>query len=74
MHVDTTYLKLISAVGANLQIYLETSSPQQANNVTKLPGVYYVAKKLDTSHDVKSFAIGSFLKGFVVRIANDYLC
>ena len=31
-------------------------------------------KNLDTSHDVKSFAIGSFLERFVVIIANDYLC
>ena len=31
-------------------------------------------KKLGTSHDVKSFAIGSFLECFVVKIANDYLC
>ena len=28
-------------------------------------------EKLGTSHDVKSFAIGSFLERFVVRI---YLC
>ena len=27
-----------------MQIYLETSSPRQANNVPKLPGVNYVAK------------------------------
>ena len=31
-------------VAVNLQIYLETSSPQQSNNVPKLPGVNYVAK------------------------------
>ena len=31
-------------------------------------------EKLGTSHDVKSFAIGSFLECFVVKIANDYLC
>ena len=30
-------------------------------------------EKLGTSH-VKSFTIGSFLKRFVVKIANDYLC
>ena len=28
----------------NLQIYLESSSPQQANKVPKLPSVNYVAK------------------------------
>ena len=31
-------------------------------------------EKLGTSHDIKSFAFGSFLKHFVVKIANDYLC
>ena len=31
-------------------------------------------EKLGTSHDIKSFAIGSFLERFVVKIANDYLC
>lgn len=61
-------------IAVNLQIYLETLSPQRADNVPKLPGLNYVAKKLDTSHDVKNFAIGSFLECFVVRIVNDYLC
>jgi len=31
-------------------------------------------RKFVTSQDVKSFAIGSFLERFVVKIANDYLC
>ena len=32
-------------------------------------------EQLGTSHDVlKSFAIGSFLERFVVKIASDYLC
>ena len=30
-------------------------------------------EKLGTSHDVKSFATGSFLERLVVKIANDYL-
>ena len=30
--------------------------------------------KLGTSHDVKGFAIGSFLEGIVVERANDDLC
>ena len=30
--------------------------------------------KTTTSHDVKSFAIGSFLEHFVVKTANDYFC
>ena len=31
-------------------------------------------EKLGASHDVKSFAIGSLLEHFVVKIANDFLC
>ena len=31
-------------------------------------------EKLGTSHDIKSFAIGSFLERFVDKIAKDYLC
>ena len=31
-------------LAVNLQIYLDTSSLKRANNVTKLPGVDYVAK------------------------------
>ena len=57
----------------NLQIYLKTSSPKWANNVPKLPGLHCVVKNQGTSHDVKSFATGSFLNHYVVRIANDYL-
>ena len=71
IHVNTTYLKLISAIGANLQIYLETSSPQPANNVTKLPGINYVAKNWTLPMMLKAL---TFLEGFIVRIANDYLC
>ena len=61
-------------LAVNLQIYLETSSLKRANNVPKLPRVDYVAKNLGTSHDVKSFAIGSFLEHIVVERANDNLC
>ena len=73
-------MTLILAVGAvyilrvNLQIYLETSPLQQASNVPKLLGIVYVAKELGTSHDVKSFAIGSFLERIVVERGNDDLC
>ena len=69
IHVRTTYLILILATGpvliftSNVQIYLETSSLQRANNVPKLPGLHYVAKKLGTSHGV-----------IVIGRANDYLC
>ena len=31
-------------------------------------------EKLGTSHNVKGFAIGSFLEGIVVERANDDLC
>ena len=57
-------------IAVNQQIYLETSSPQQVDNVPKLPGGN-CCKKLGTSHDVKSSATGSFLERFVVKIAND---
>ena len=54
-------------IAVNEQIHLETSSPQQANNVP-------CCETFVTSQGVKSFAIGSFLECFVVKIANDYLC
>ena len=45
IHVCTTYLKLISAIGGYLlAVNLDTSSLKRANNVLKLPGVDYVAK------------------------------
>lgn len=56
-------LGLITCSKLANNIYLETSSLKWANNVPKLLGVDYVAKKLSgTSHVVKSFAFGSFLK------------
>ena len=61
-------------LAVNPQIYVKTSSLKCANNVPKLPGVDYVAKKLGTSHDVKGFAIGSFQEHIVVEKANDDLC
>ena len=74
-NIFETYLSYWGClIAVNLQIYLETLSPQRADNVPKLPGLNYVAKKLGTSHDVKNFAIGSFLECFVVRIVNYYLC
>ena len=57
------------------QIYVKTSSLKRANNILKLPGVDYVAKNWAlASHDVKGFAIGSFLERIVVERANDDLC
>ena len=31
-------------IAVNMQIYLETSSPQRASNVPKLPGINYFSK------------------------------
>ena len=39
-------------LAVNSQIYVKTSSLKRANNVPKLPGIDYVAKKLGTSHDM----------------------
>ena len=61
-------------LAVNSQIYVKTSSLKRANNIPKLPGIDYVAKKLGTSHDVKDFAIGSFLERVVVERANDVVC
>ena len=67
MHVNTTYLKLISAVAANLQIYLETSSPQQVNNVTKLPGVNYVAKNWTLVMMLKALPLAHFSRALLLE-------
>ena len=40
----------------------------------KTTGPKLCCEKLCTNHDVKSFAIGSVLERFVVKIANDCLC
>ena len=53
-------------LAVNLQIYLGTSSLKRANRLC--------CEKLGTSHDVKGFAIGSFLECIVVERANDDLC
>ena len=53
-------------LAVNLQIYLGTSSLKRANRLC--------CEKLGTSHDVKGFAIGSFLEHIVVERANDDLC
>ena len=69
-HIFETYFSYRGYLLAlYLQIYLETSSLKRANNVPNLPGV-----KLGTSHDLKGFAIGLFLKRIVVERANDDLC
>ena len=53
-------------LAVNLQIYLGTSSLKRANRLC--------CEKLGTSHDVKGFAIGSFLERIFVERANDDLC
>ena len=47
-----------------------------AINIPKLPGIGYrvCCEKLGASHDVKGFAIGSFLEHSVVERSNDDLC
>ena len=42
--------------------------------IPRLPGIAYGGEKLDTSHDVIGFAIGSFLEHIVVERANYDLC
>ena len=78
IHGGKTYLILILALRPvlftpNVQIYLETSSLQRINNVSKLPGVLDErCEKLGTNHNVNSFSIRSFLERTVVERANDY--
>ena len=80
IHVGKTYLILILAIRPvlftpNVQIYLETSSLQRVNNVSKLPGVLDErCEKLGTNHNVNSFSIRSFLERTVVERASDYPC
>ena len=50
-------------------LIITTTSKQRP----KTTGPKLRCEKLCTSHDVKSFAIGSVLERFVVKIANDCL-
>ena len=61
-------------LAVNFQSYLGTSSLKRANNVPKLLGINYVAKKLGTSHDVKGFVIGSSLESIVFEREKDDFC
>ena len=72
-HFETYFSYWGYLLALNLQIYLETSSLKQENNVLKLPDVIRLRK---TGHlpDVKGFAIGSFPERIVVERANDNLC
>ena len=51
----------------NLLIYLGTSSQRPETTRRRL-----CCEKLGTSHDVKGFAIGSFLERIVVQRANNH--
>ena len=53
----------------NMQIYFETSSPQQ-ENVPNLPGVFrFLLRKTGhwPVHDIKSFAIGTLLSSLLLK-------
>ena len=80
IHVCTTYLKLISAIGqglftcrklANLSWNFVPETCKQRPETTRRR---LCCEKLGTSHDVKGFAIGSFLEHIVIERANDDLC
>ena len=68
MHVCTTYLKLISA-NLSSNFIIETWKQHPKTTRCRL-----CCKKLGTSHDVKGFAIGSYLERIVVERTNDDLC
>ena len=68
IHVCTTYLKFISA---NLSWNFVTETCKRRPETTRHR---LCCEKLGTSHDVKGFAIGSFLERIVVERANDDLC
>ena len=50
-----------------MQIYLETSSPRQANNVPKLPGVNYVAKNWALVVMLKALPLANFSSALLVK-------
>ena len=68
IHVCRTYLKFISA---NLSWNFVTETCKRRPETTRHR---LCCEKLGTSHDVKGFAIGSFLEHIVVERANDDLC
>ena len=41
---ETYFGYWVCLIAVNIQIYLETSSPQRASNVPKLPGINYFSK------------------------------
>ena len=71
-HVSTRYLKLINwgcVIAVNLQIYLETSSPQQANNILKLPHVNYVAKNWALVMTLKALPLAHLKQQMIISVS-----
>ena len=54
-------------IAVNLQIYLETSPPQGANNVPKLPGINYVAKNRAQVMMLKALPPAHFLSTLWIK-------
>ena len=54
-------------IAENLQIYLETLSPQCTNNVLKLPGVNYVAKNWALIMMLKALPLAHFLSALLLE-------
>ena len=71
-----TYLGSWGCVTAvNLQIYLETSSPQQANNVvTKLPHVNYVAKNWALVMVLKALPLAHLKQQMIISVKKHKTC
>ena len=76
-YMSVLILKLVSATGvtcrklANSCQNFVTETCKQRSETTRRR---LCCEKLGTSHDVKGFAIGSFLERIVVERANDVLC
>ena len=63
-----TYLGYWGCLTAvNLQIYLESSSPQQANNVPKLQGINYVVKNWALVVMLKALPLANFLSTLLLK-------
>ena len=54
-------------IAVNLEIYLETSSPQWVNNVPKLPGVTYVVKNWAQVMMLKVLPLAHFLSTLWIK-------
>ena len=65
------YWGCLIAINLSRKLSLITTMREQCPKTTRHQ---WCCEKLGTSHDVKSFVIGSFLEHYVVKIANDYLC